>query len=174
MDCPDCKRTIPTDAEFCCYCGKSLRICMPCQAFYTTGAGFCGKCGTKLIAAPLKNFEPPEALSPKVIGFLYDPLDPSIYFEITAGDTTVGAGGNNDIIIDRPAVSWNHAIVIGRDDKIMLQDSASTNGTFLNGTRIRIPRVLLHGDKVRFGSEEFHVWVRPSSRENADQRGRPR
>lgn len=71
----------------------------------------------------------------------------------------VGAGGNNDIIIAHPAVSWNHAIIICRDGKALIQDSASTNGTFLNGEPLIASRQLRQGDLIRFGSEEFRVWL---------------
>lgn len=77
-----------------------------------------------------------------------------------AGETLVGAGGNNDIIISSPAVSWNHAIIICRDGKAIIQDTASTNGTFLNGARITAPQQLNQGDLLRFGSEEFQVWLK--------------
>ncbi|MDX1644116.1 MAG: FHA domain-containing protein, partial [Thermoanaerobaculia bacterium] len=41
---------------------------------------------------------------------------------------------------------------------------ASTNGTFVNGVRVTKPRVLSHGDLIRFGNVEYRLWVKPQVR----------
>lgn len=167
MNCPDCQRHIPSDSLFCCYCGQSLQVCTSCERFFPSEAAFCGTCGGQLTAADTPRFEPPQQPGEDVAGYLYELTTPPTHYPLTRGDNTVGAGGNNDIVIDRPPISWNHAILICRAERILLQDSASTNGTFLNGDPIRAPRPLSHGDIVRFGSEEFHTWLRPSMRDDS-------
>ncbi len=164
MHCPDCQRDIPSDSLFCCYCGEALQRCPICELFFFSNAAFCGSCGGELRSAEQPGFNPPHGVDDGVFGYLYDPDSPDTYYPLLEGDNTVGAGGNNDIIIERPAISWNHAIVICRDERLLLQDSASTNGTFLNDTRIRVPRKLNHDDMVRFGNEEFLLWLQPSMR----------
>lgn len=164
MDCPDCQRSIPDDSRFCSYCGTSLRACTNCQVFFHADALFCGRCGGNLVDAGPPIFRPPRHDSPSVLAYLYRPEDQSSAVALREGDNTVGAGGNNDIIIHKPAVSWNHAILICRHDRFLIQDSASTNGTFVNDTRLRGPKILNHEDKLRFGSDEFYLWIKPDHR----------
>lgn len=160
MKCPACHKDVIDDARFCSYCGEALQRCEPCHRFFPSDARFCGVCGGTLGAAPQPAFQPPAAdADDGVFGYLYDLAGEPVQHPLFEGDNTVGAGGNNDIIIARPAVSWNHAILICRNDRILLQDSASTNGTFLNGQRIHAPKRLAHGDILRFGSEEYRVWL---------------
>lgn len=185
MNCPDCQRRIPSDSLYCCYCGQSLRRCEECELFFDERAAFCGSCGSPLetqrasstgeFPAPsqtLNSSQPPatgsvsDALGDDTIGYLHDSNDESKRYFLSLGDNTVGAGANNDIIINRPAVSWNHAILICRGGRVLVQDSASTNGTFVNDDFVRSPCHLEHGEEVRFGSENFQLWLRPSFRQS--------
>ncbi len=169
MKCPDCQLKLPTDAVYCCYCGQALQTCTTCKVFFALQAGFCGECGSALtIPKGPKEFRPPDELLDGVTGFIYDVGDRTDHHPLYRGDNTVGAGGHNDIHVDRPPISWNHAIIICRDDRILLQDSASTNGTFVNGDRVRSPRRLSHDDVLRFGSEDFRLWLPPSFRDSAE------
>ncbi|RAL21544.1 hypothetical protein DL240_11850 [Lujinxingia litoralis] len=161
MTCPVCARQIPSDARFCAYCGSSVQKCEPCQRFYPSDALFCGLCGGALKVAHRPTFEPPVESGESVLGYLYELNTNPQQFALNEGDNTIGAGGNNDIVIRRPAISWNHAIVICRNGRVILQDSASTNGTYINGKRVRAPLALAHGDLLRLGSEEFKVWLKP-------------
>ncbi len=168
MKCPVCQKSIPQDSRFCSYCGEALLRCEPCERSFPSDARFCGSCGGALTGSAPAKAAPPviEADSdPEIFGYLYDLSATPIQHALYQGDNTIGAGGNNDIVISRPAVSWNHAILICRNDRILVQDSASTNGTFLNGQRIHAPRRLLHGDILRFGSEEYRVWLKAPYRE---------
>jgi diguanylate cyclase (GGDEF)-like protein len=53
--------------------------------------------------------------------------------------------------IDDPSVSGNHARVIAMQDEYMIADEGSTNGTYVNGTRLGAPVKLTDGDRVHFG-----------------------
>lgn len=188
MKCPNCTLKIPGDADFCAFCGDPVRRCDPCGRVFAKDVAFCGECGKKLDiqvdpsfertssiyqTAPGRPGRPPDEGSPTFMlpattqvadttlyGYLYEPESPSHRFGLHHGDNTLGAGHNNDIVIERSAISWNHALVICRNAKVFLQDSASTNGTFVNRQRIDRPHQLLNGDSVRFGNVEFHVWLK--------------
>ena len=61
-------------------------------------------------------------------------------------------------------MSWNHALLVSRNDRVLIQDSASTNGTFVNDMRVTRPRELKHGDLIRFGNVEYRLWIKPQIR----------
>lgn len=52
-------------------------------------------------------------------------------------------------------MSGRHCIIEKRDNYFYILDQNSTNGTFVNGTRVRVRR-LYHGDIIRCGLTEFH------------------
>jgi predicted component of type VI protein secretion system len=73
--------------------------------------------------------------------------------EVTIGSTrSIG----NDIVLDGGTVSKRHARVVMRDDKLIVVDLQSTNGTFINGKRISAPQVLRDGDRLIIGD----YWLR--------------
>jgi len=65
--------------------------------------------------------------------------------------TTIGRASLNQIVIDNPAVSAQHAIITRFDDSYRLKDLNSTNGTLVNGVS-STDAELKDGDKIRFGS----------------------
>jgi pSer/pThr/pTyr-binding forkhead associated (FHA) protein len=78
---------------------------------------------------------------------------------LNADATSIGGGGSNDIVIDSTTVSRCHAVIRRRYGRYVLTDLESTNGTFLNGKRIKNPVALRRGDEVRFGSARFAVML---------------
>lgn len=54
-------------------------------------------------------------------------------------------------------ISRQHAEIIYRDGVYWLEDSSSTNGTFVNGQRIFSPHALHNGDRVQLGSTILQV-----------------
>lgn len=66
---------------------------------------------------------------------------------------TVGRDFSSDLVLDDKVVSRNHAIIrqLGGGDYFVI-DSGSSNGTFVNGSRIKVPTKLLDGDVLSFGS----------------------
>src|ERR1022692_4938184 len=62
----------------------------------------------------------------------------------------VGRDPNSDIVVDEPKVSWQHAILRLEQDRWLLEDVGSTNGTFVGPQRVR--RVEITGAcQVRLG-----------------------
>jgi pSer/pThr/pTyr-binding forkhead associated (FHA) protein len=67
---------------------------------------------------------------------------------------TIGRLADNTIIIDSPAVSGHHACVFRNGHQFAVEDLQSTNGTFVNGTRVS-RQALQDGDVVRVGKHEL-------------------
>lgn len=62
---------------------------------------------------------------------------------------TIGRASSNDIQIPEQHVSRQHAVIRYRDGFFMINDLASSNGTFVNDKQIIAPAPLLAGDKIR-------------------------
>ena len=67
---------------------------------------------------------------------------------------TIGRLADNSIIIDSPAVSSHHACIFRDGRFFAVEDLQSTNGTFVNGTRVS-RQILQDGDVVRVGKHEL-------------------
>jgi hypothetical protein len=77
-------------------------------------------------------------------------------FELNSAQLTIGRGNQNDISIATDEyASARHARFEPRQDGVWVQDLGSTNGTFLNGTRLDRPRRLAQGDIVRVGETDL-------------------
>jgi hypothetical protein len=75
--------------------------------------------------------------------------DDGIY-PLKTGLNSIGRMPDNDVIMPDGSVSRRHcAILVHADDGCELHDTASKNGTFLNGQRIHGPTRLVHGDEIR-------------------------
>ena len=63
----------------------------------------------------------------------------------------IGRGDYNDLVIADPSVSTMHAKLQRREDVWILNDLGSTNGTFIEGERLRGEVPLSPGTTLRFG-----------------------
>ncbi|TAH30323.1 MAG: FHA domain-containing protein [Cytophagales bacterium] len=63
---------------------------------------------------------------------------------------TIGRAANNDIIIPEQTVSSHHATLTIENGNFFISDMDSTNGTFVNGTRID-KKMLKGGDLLKLG-----------------------
>lgn len=80
--------------------------------------------------------------------------EPGTVFEI-AGGVTLGRADSAEIPIDDPFASAAHARVYSRGDFMNVEDMGSTNGTYLNGRRLRGPERLKVADVIRIGDSEY-------------------
>lgn len=69
--------------------------------------------------------------------------------------TSVGRNPDNQLVIAESFVSGRHARFYRQNDGYWVEDLGSTNGTFLNGKRLKKPRPLRNGDKIRLGDTVF-------------------
>ena len=83
-------------------------------------------------------------------------LEEGADFELDTSQMMIGRGRQNDIALANDEyVSARHARFEPRQDGVWVQDLGSTNGTFLNGSRLERPRRLTHGDIVRVGETDL-------------------
>jgi hypothetical protein len=81
-------------------------------------------------------------------------LDPGSSFEI-GESATMGRADGSDIPVDDPFASSVHARIFPRGQFMYIEDMGSTNGTYLNGRRLRAAERLKVGDTVRIGETEY-------------------
>jgi hypothetical protein len=70
---------------------------------------------------------------------------------------SVGRTKENNLMLDDASVSKNHAsLVLNGENQLMVADTGSTNGTFINAQRIAYGKAFTVGetDKVKFGTVE--------------------
>jgi FHA domain/von Willebrand factor type A domain len=91
----------------------------------------------------------------KLLGMLVDKKQSSKRFDINKQAVTVGRAPGNDLIVDHPTVSRQHATIKLEGEEFRLYDLGSANGTFVNDQRLRDPMVLQDGMIVRFGEAEY-------------------
>jgi pSer/pThr/pTyr-binding forkhead associated (FHA) protein len=72
---------------------------------------------------------------------------------------TIGRATRADFIVDRPLVSRVHCRIEAGNDELEVIDLSSTNGTFVNGKRIK-RAALAVGDRLRVGRVELRVDTR--------------
>jgi hypothetical protein len=93
------------------------------------------------------------------------PLDPWAQLVSTSPPQALDVGDNqnvlgrahdSDIVLSVPEVSRHHALIVRRDNEVLLSDFESANGTKLNGTRLdRETVAIVPGDQISFGDAEF-------------------
>jgi len=67
----------------------------------------------------------------------------------------IGRNDDNDIVINDSSVSRYHATLVHTDEKYILEDNNSSNGTFVNGNRITQEIHLKQNDIVKLGTVLF-------------------
>jgi EAL domain-containing protein (putative c-di-GMP-specific phosphodiesterase class I) len=70
---------------------------------------------------------------------------------------TIGRSSSNQLTISDLTVSGHHAELLLVDSDLFIRDLNSTNGTFLNGRRIRNLTGMKSGDVIHFGSVMFSL-----------------
>lgn len=82
---------------------------------------------------------------------------------------TIGRKMDNDVVIDNLAVSGHHSRVVEENGTYFIEDTGSTNGTFVNEAKIQKQR-LQPGDQIRVGK---HVLVYEDDTATAKPRPAP-
>jgi len=83
-------------------------------------------------------------------------LDVGTDVVLNSAPLTVGRGEQNDVELEADEfASAEHARFDPRRDGVWVNDIGSTNGTYVNGARIRRARKLAPGDVVRIGETDL-------------------
>jgi len=83
-------------------------------------------------------------------------LDAGSDVVLNSAPLTVGRGEQNDVgLATDEFASAEHARFEPRRDGVWVVDIGSTNGTYVNGSRIQRPRKLASGDVVRIGETDL-------------------
>ena len=85
---------------------------------------------------------------------------------------SVGRSGGNDLVLDDASVSKMHAALsVTEDGSLVVADTGSTNGTFINGQRIAYGKAmaLVENDKVKFGQIDVTFEPQPRHEISEDQ-----
>ena len=181
MRCLYCESETAEEARFCTTCGTPVLRCPVCQNPVLADAIFCGQCGESLrghqglheksdvvlsrITQPLVRRNQAQRfadeLRPHQLGVLYRPSRVAQRYALVNGDNIVGANPRNDVVIGDPEISWNHCLVTCRAQRVLVQDTASTNGTFLNDVRVTRSTPFTVRDTLRLASIELALWLAP-------------
>jgi pSer/pThr/pTyr-binding forkhead associated (FHA) protein len=76
--------------------------------------------------------------------------------ELSELPATIGRGRENTISLAHPLVSRVHCRIVEHDQKLIVQDNDSLNGTFIGNQRIE-EGVLRHEDLLTIGSVTFRA-----------------
>jgi hypothetical protein len=147
MRCPNCDAEVPEEAAFCPSCGAEIEA------------------DPTVVYLPLDDrrehpMTPAEAAHVEGIrGFAIvverGPRS-GMTFVFNPGLTTVGRHPESDIFLDDVTVSRHHCRFVLEGGSLTVEDSGSTNGTYVNDSRVDSAR-LEAGDEVLVG--RFHFLV---------------
>jgi pSer/pThr/pTyr-binding forkhead associated (FHA) protein len=92
-------------------------------------------------------------------------ITPVSELELREGSLLAGRLPECDVMIDDGLVSRMHARISVRDDSVVVEDLHSTNGVYVNGTRITHSALLREGDRLLLGTTEISLFeARPDAR----------
>jgi FHA domain len=75
---------------------------------------------------------------------------------LDSAPVTIGRASDNDMALSEDEfASSHHARVEPRRDGVWVEDAGSTNGTFVNGSKLSRPRRLEPGDVIRVGETDL-------------------
>lgn len=88
------------------------------------------------------------------------PLDGSPAIEIVKDLVLVGRKEECDLRLEHKSVSKMHCLIVKTDGMLFLRDLGSTNGTRVNGTRVR-RAALLPNDQIAIANYKFRIYLGP-------------
>ncbi len=65
--------------------------------------------------------------------------------------TTFGRKPDNDVVLEESHVSFKHCMIVNKGNEFFIEDLKSSNGTFVNGKKIKGRVRLKNNDVIQFG-----------------------
>ncbi|WP_101757060.1 FHA domain-containing protein [Oceanicoccus sp. KOV_DT_Chl] len=97
-------------------------------------------------------------------------LDSDDEFEINQACMSIGRDKSADIVLRHGYPSRQHARITVDDGQLTIEDLNSTNGTYVNNSKLHRPQILNEGDVIQFDSIAYHVVPAASPIERLSQR----
>src|SRR5262249_18023051 len=88
------------------------------------------------------------------------PMNGGPTIDIVKDMTLVGRKETCDLWLEHKSISKIHCVIVKTDGLLLLRDLGSTNGTRVNGQRVR-RAALLPNDQIAFASIKFRVAFGP-------------
>ncbi len=134
----------------------SISPCLSCST------GFVFQIGTAkyifLAATPPAAAQQAAPVRPKIEGITIKPLNHGSrqYFWLVNSVSTIGRVASNNIAINDGSISRRHTQIEVKEDRVIISDLASANGTFVNNQRIQ-QQDLKDGDIFSVATFQFAV-----------------
>lgn len=93
--------------------------------------------------------------NPHALASLLPRTPDQVRLDILKEEATVGRTDESDLVVPHRNVSKKHAKFVKDGTMWELQDIGSTNGTFVNGTKVTSPVLISPGDIVSFGDQAY-------------------
>ena len=93
--------------------------------------------------------------------------------EVPEGTITVGRAEDSDLIIASTRVSRHHCEIVNEQNRLVIRDKGSGNGTLVNGANIQ-EQALAAGDEVQVGPLTFVVEIAGKREKSAAPAATPR
>jgi hypothetical protein len=90
--------------------------------------------------------------------FEFDDLMVATLPPVGPGETlSVGRAPDCDVVVDNPSVSKHHAALVwdAAGNRVLVEDLGSSNGTHLNGEKLKAKVGVKDGDTLAFGDARF-------------------
>ena len=104
---------------------------------------------------------PPLAVVPSMVLRVSAPGAPSRNVALDGRPVTIGRATDVELVLADPLASRRHARLSSRGGWLVMSDLGSTNGTRINGQRVR-EAVVGPGDRIEIGATRLEVVVAPA------------
>lgn len=89
-------------------------------------------------------------------------------FKISAEEISIGRDQENTIVLNDVQISRRHARIFSDKSGLFIEDLKSTNGSLLNGKKIKKAQKLKNGDVITLGEQNIFEIQLTSNNETAD------
>jgi pSer/pThr/pTyr-binding forkhead associated (FHA) protein len=108
---------------------------------------------------PLRIIEPQESPIHALFAVIVHGPEGQQRYEFKQRDITIGRSSEGDIVLRRTDISRRHARILVREDRFIVLDLKSENGTYINSQRIGSPQVAQPSDQISIG--DYTLYLEP-------------